>query len=217
MTCERWEAAIGAVLDGEEPGIDPALVDAHVARCEHCRTFREQAHRLRRFQLDQVAPQPDLAPRVVKTAQILDGARHWSIARVVLAICAIEVIALSIPGLVGADADHSSRHLGAFSVAFGVALLVVVARPARAHAMLPVALVLAIALAVSAVVDLVNGQVPLLTEARHLPELISVVMLWLLATPTYRVRGHHRRPDAVAGLRAVPSHVSDPGGARQVG
>ena len=100
---------------------------------------------------------------------------------------AIEIIALSLPALVlGDEADtsaHGARHLGAFTVAYGVGLLVVAARPARARTMLPVAAVLAGALLITALVDLANGRIPLVGEARHLPEIASVVLVWLLAVP----------------------------------
>ena len=49
--------------------------------------------------------------------------------------------------------------------------------------MLPVAAVLAGALVITAVVDLVDGRVPLVGEAQHLPEVVSVVLVWLLAVP----------------------------------
>ena len=52
--------------------------------------------------------------------------------------------------------------------------------------MLPVAAVLAGALVITAVVDLVEGRVPLVGEAQHLPEVLSVVLIWLLAVPSPR-------------------------------
>ena len=54
--------------------------------------------------------------------------------------------------------------------------------------MLPVAAVLAGALVITAVVDLAQRRVPLVGEAAHLPEVVSVVLVWLLAVPS-------RRPD----------------------
>jgi hypothetical protein len=94
---------------------------------------------------------------------------------------------VSLPALVlGDEADtsaHGARHLGAFTVAYGVGLLVVAARPARARTMLPIAGVLAGALLITALVDLANGRIPLVGEARHLPEIASVVLVWLLAVP----------------------------------
>jgi predicted anti-sigma-YlaC factor YlaD len=190
-SCERWREAIGALLDGEEPGIEPALVDAHVAACANCRSFRAAAADLARPRFSVIAAAPaDAAPLAVAESRRRDGMWNWSIPRIVLAVCAIEVIAFSIADLLGGT------------------LLVVVARPARAHAMLPVALVLGIALAVGAVVDLVQGRVPLLGEARHIPELVSVWMLWLLSRPdrhpyTRRDGPPDDRTSSETGLRSV--------------
>ena len=106
-----------------------------------------------------------------------------------LAVVAVEIIVVSIPALLGdeqATSTHAARHLGAFAVAYGVGLLVVVARPARARTMLPVAAVLAGALVITSVVDLAQGRIPLVDEAAHLPELVSVVLLWLIAVPPRR-------------------------------
>ena len=67
---------------------------------------------------------------------------------------------------------HDSRHLGAFMIAYAVALLVVVVRPARARTVVPVGDRLAGALTITAVIDLVNGNVPILGESQHLPEIV---------------------------------------------
>ncbi len=108
----------------------------------------------------------------------------------VLGVVAAEVILFSLPALLfGHEQDasaHDARHLGAFSIAYGVGLCVVVIRPARARTMLPVAAVLGGTLLLTAAVDLLNGDVPLISEATHIPELISVGLLWLLAVPVGR-------------------------------
>ena len=62
-------------------------------------------------------------------------------------------------------------------------MLVVVVRPARARAVLPVALVLAGALVITAIIDLVDRRIPLTGGATHLPELLSVVTPGLLTRP----------------------------------
>ena len=101
----------------------------------------------------------------------------------------MEIIVVSIPPLLGderATSPHAARHLGAFAVAYGVGLLVVVARPARARTMLPVAIVVAAALVIGAVVDLAQRRIPLVEEAAHLPEVVSVGLVWLLAAPSRR-------------------------------
>lgn len=133
---------------------------------------------------------PDLSGAIARLNAAADRAAHWSILRAVLAVVAVQVIAFSLPALVlGEEQDtatHAARHLGAFGVAYGVALIVVVVRPARARSILPVAFVLAGAQLIAAIVDLAKGRIPLVGEARHLPQLISVFLIWLLAVPPTR-------------------------------
>jgi len=211
MACERWREAISAWIDGEDPGLDPALVDAHVARCDACRTFAEASARARRRTRVSVAPElPDLSRRVRKAVAVADRASRWGIARALLVVVAVQIIAFSLPALVLGNeqdtASHAARHLGAFTAAYGVGLLVVAVRPARARAMLPVAAVLAGALVITAVVDLVDGRVPLAGEALHLPEVLSVVLVWSLAVPAPR-----RPAGAVAPPQPRLHRVDDTG------
>ncbi len=119
--------------------------------------------------------------------------------RALLAVVAVEIIVVSVPPLLGdeqATSPHAARHLGAFAVAYGVGLLVVVARPARSRTMLPVAIVVAAALVIGSIVDLAQRRIPLFDEAAHLPEIVSVVLVWLLAVPS-------RRPGDGRGLGAL--------------
>jgi hypothetical protein len=145
---------------------------------------------------------PDLSRRVVKLNAIADRASAWGAVRVLLAVVALEIAVLSLPALVwGQDAEastHEARHLGAFGVAYAAALLVVVVRPARARSILPVAAVLAFALTITAVVDIAQGRVPLVGETLHLPEIVSVGLVWLLASPARR-----RGPAAAAADPAI--------------
>lgn len=190
VQCERWREAISARADGEEPGIDDRLIDAHLDRCGTCRTFATAIDgSRRRLTVTPAAPMPDLSRRVAKTNALLDRASKWSIVRVLLIVVAVEIIVLAAPALVLGEGEaraHDARHLGAFSIAYAVALLVAAVRPARARTVLPVAAVLAGALAVTAMIDMVRGKVPLTSEASHLPELISVVLVYLLALPSPR-------------------------------
>lgn len=207
MTCERWHNAISARADGEDPGIDERLLDAHLARCADCRGFAATSsappERLRLAEA-----MPDLSRRVAKLATLADRAATWSVVRAVLAVVAIEIIVVSVPPLVLGDehatSTHAARHLGAFAAAYGVGLLVVVARPARARTMLPVAAVLAGALVIGAVVDLAEGRIPLTDEAAHLPEVVSVVLVWLIAAGISRPRR------AISPARASPSPTRTP-------
>jgi predicted anti-sigma-YlaC factor YlaD len=213
VDCTRWREAISARLDGEDPGVDPALVDAHVARCAGCRAFADAASDAHRSQRVGTAPDvPDLSRRVRKAVAVADRASRSSVVRALLVVVAVQIIGFSLPALIFGDehetATHGARHLGAFTAAYGVGLLVVAIRPARARTMLPVAVVLAGALLITAVVDMANGDVPLVGEARHLPELLSVVLVWLLTVPAPRRTADSIRPSRPS-LTAVRDDDSD--------
>ena len=206
MQCERWHEAISARADGEDPGVDERLIDAHLAHCTACASFAAAIEGSRRRLVMQPAPlMPDVSRRVAKSNAVLDRAGKWSIVRALLVVVAVEILVLSVPALVlgdGTAGGHEARHLGAFSIAYAAALLVVAVRPARARTVLPVAAVPAGALFVTAVVDLATGTVPFINETLHIPELLSVLLVWLLAVPS------PRRPVRIdtaggAGLRAV--------------
>ena len=180
----------------------PLEIEAHIERCQSCRDFSDFVHQVRRSSLRRAERVPDLSEVIGKRVRIASGVARWTIARAVLAVCALEVIVFSIPDLLGAGSEsgHDARHLRAFTVAFGVLLLVVVVRPTRARMMMPIALVLAVALAIGAIIDLIEGRIPLVSEARHIPEVVSVVMLWLLGAPPGGRRLPGRRP---VGFRPI--------------
>jgi predicted anti-sigma-YlaC factor YlaD len=198
MTCERWREAISARADGEELAVDRRLLAAHVGRCPACRNFAASVSKAG-VEAPAGAPPDGLPRRIAKLTAAADRAATWSTVRALLAVVAVEIIVVSIPPLLGderATSPHAARHLGAFAVAYGVGLLVVVARPARARTMLPVAFVVAAALVIGAVVDLAQRRIPLVEEAAHLPEVVSVGLVWLLAAPS-------RRPGDWRGLGAL--------------
>jgi predicted anti-sigma-YlaC factor YlaD len=61
MDCAACREAISALLDDEDPGIDPTLVEAHLAGCAACRAFAAQAGRLHGWlRLQPAEPVPDL-------------------------------------------------------------------------------------------------------------------------------------------------------------
>lgn len=188
MSCDRWMEAVSAIADGEEPGVDRSLVEAHLRRCPSCRAFQGDVEVNRRAgRVGEAGSIPDLSRRVVKLNAIADRAARWGAVRGLLVVSALQIVALSGPALVLGDTSggspHGARHLGAFSVAYAVGLLVVAARPARARTMLPVAGVLGVALVVSAVVDVITGTTAPFGELVHFPELLSVLLVWLLSRP----------------------------------
>ena len=179
--CDQWREAISSHSDGHEGDVSRTELDDHIAQCNDCATYSEFVYRLKRRGLTEATPIADVSQQVVKTVQLKEGRGLWTTSRAVLAACAFEIIFFSVRDLF--SASHDARHLGAFSSAIGIAFLMVALRPTRARMMMPVTIILGLTLALGAVFDVVGGQVPLLTEARHIPEIISVVMIWMLAKP----------------------------------
>ena len=198
--CAQVQEAISALADGEDPGLDPSLVEAHVATCPSCRSQQEFIHGLRRSGLQEAETHDDLAPAVVRSARMLDGMWTWTFPRGVLAICAAVITISSIGDLLGGSGidGHDARHLGAFSLAYGIALGVVVVRPARARTVLPISLVVTAALVITAVIDVTDGAVSVSRELSHLPEIISLVAVWTLTR-----MGLRRAPDDSGPIRSV--------------
>ena len=126
----------------------------------------------------------DLSRSVIARVAAEDRASHPLWLRLSLLLTAVGIIAVGAPKLLWADShmtDHAARHLGAFTVAYGVGLLVLVVRPARARAFLPVAAVVAGGLLITATVDVARGGTPILGELKHVLEFASVGIVWLLA------------------------------------
>lgn len=188
MSCEQWSEAISALADGEDPGVNPDALSAHIAGCPDCQAMQTELERLRpKPQLAPATTMPDLSPRVVRLNAMADRASRWWLVRVALGLVATYLLVDSSWRLLVADGEvesvHAARHLGAFTLAYAVCLLVVVVRPARARTVLPVATTLAGALLLAAAVDVIDGRAGLLTETLHLPEILSLGLVWLLAMP----------------------------------
>lgn len=184
MDCTRWTEAISAVADGEDPGIDPLLVDAHASGCDRCGPFRASLDRsVGTMRLATAPTLPDLGTSVATRAAVADRASRPAWLRWLLVLVALQIIALSAPALLfgneSGSSPHGARHLGAFTTAYAVGLLVVAFRPARVRTMLPVAQVLVGALVISTIVDVADGRIEVTNELAHLPEAISLVALWL--------------------------------------
>lgn len=184
-TCDRWLEAISALADGEDPGLPEELVRSHIADCPACAACAAELG-LR----SSAKPSASLADAVVSSNAAVDRSPETVLLRALLAFLGFAIVAWALPGLLGAGhaglPEHDARHLGAFEMAFGVALLVAAWRPARARTVLPVALVLTLAIVLSTAIDVADGTIALASEAQHLPELLSLPIVWLLATPVER-------------------------------
>ena len=195
MECTHFREAISARLDGEEAGMPAAALDAHLAGCRACRAWSEELtglHRLVRVRsADHV---PDLTAEIVDAFVPAPGRRSaWRLvhgevvsnARWALFAVALTQLVLAGPALLlGEDSGatvHVARELGAFDVALAVGLLVAAWQPLRAWGLLPVAAALALVMAGTAVLDLVDGSTDTAGEAHHLLDVAGVLLLWLVA------------------------------------
>ena len=189
MLCDECRAALSARLDGEDGGSPPAAVEAHLTGCVACRVFEAEAARIHRaMRVSPAQPVPDLtAPilRAIGDASPAPVDERVRLLRICLALVALVQLALAIPALVlGDDAGlptHVARHLGSFTVALAVGLLVVAFRPERAAGLLPVVGALVVCLVGTSVLDVVQGRAAAGGEMGHAPELVGLVAVWLLA------------------------------------
>lgn len=196
MNCEACRVAISALLDNEDPGIDPTLVRAHLAACAACRADTTQASRLQRWlRLRPAEPVPDLTPAILaRIGPTQPGPRQGAQreVRIALVVLAGLVAVLPLPApLLGDEAGaplHLARELGAFQVALAVGLLLVAWQPRRRAQLLPVLAVLSVCPAVIAALDVAAGRAAASAEGHHLVQLAGLGLVWLLAHPPGRTR-----------------------------
>lgn len=184
MDCEGARIAISALLDAEESGVQRDALEQHLAGCAGCQLWREEAHEVtRRFRL-----LPAAVPR--PGSELLDAAaaatRRWSWpeaatrTRLALALVALGQIVLTIPALIfGSDHNapiHVAHEMGSFDLALAVGFLAAAWRPSRARGMSTIVGVAALALVLTAVIDLAVGRTSPGDEAPHL----LAVAGWLL-------------------------------------
>jgi predicted anti-sigma-YlaC factor YlaD len=189
MDCDACREAISALLDNEDPGIDPALVETHLDGCAACRAHVAQASRLQGWLRRRPAePVPDLTPAILaRIGPTGPGSRQGAEreVRIALAVLAGLVVVLPVPApLLGDDAGaplHVARELGAFQVALAVGLLLVAWQPQRRAQLLPVVAVLSVCPAVIAALDVAAGRTAASAEGHHLLQLAGLGLVWLLA------------------------------------
>lgn len=200
MECDHIREALSARLDGEDLGLDGAVVDHHLAGCPGCARWADDVAGLHRVsRVREAEPVPDLTARIVDAALPLTtrpgrrGAAPVSAARWALFVVALTQVVLAGPALLlGVDGNvavHAARELGAFDVALAVGLLVAAWQPERAWGLLPVVAALGLVMGGTAIVDTVRGSTSSLAEAHHVLELAGVALVWAVA----REAGHGPR------------------------
>src|SRR5437764_39300 len=106
--------------------------------------------------------------------------------RVGVAAAATGQRVLAVPMLVGTFlaselGPHTSREMASSDVAVAIGFLFVAYRPGRARALVPVAIVLAILLGLTSVVDIVRGVAGPAHEIGHLVAVVQAGLLWVLS------------------------------------
>ncbi|MFE9691435.1 zf-HC2 domain-containing protein [Micromonospora sp. NPDC005806] len=213
MTCDDVRVALSARLDGEDPQAPAAVLDAHTASCPGCRSWLASAERVTRLTRVRAVDVPDLTAPVLAAvaadrAAARDGAAatvraRRQVLRVAVAVAAVAQLAVALPILLaglGVEADpHTSREMASFDAALAVGFALAAWRPERARAFLPVALVLAVCLAATSVVDVAASTTAVVHELGHLAAVVQAGLLWALG----RVSGEPERrlPAAFAAGR----------------
>ena len=187
--------AISARLDREDPGLDEAVVDAHLVGCTECRAFAHDAEGLHRSLRLSPAPSiPDLTPDILAAIGVetrdADASDTNRALRWILVAIAIAQIAVAIPALVfGSDAGlpvHAARHIGSFDVALGVGFLYAAWKPSRIPGLLPVVAALVVCLVGSSLLDVAAGNTAAWGEVQHVFDFAGLAVVWLLSRPEPR-------------------------------
>lgn len=81
MGCDQIREAHSAQLDGEDPGLAGAAVDAHLQGCRGCRAWIDGLTSVQRLARLRVAgPIPDLTARILATGRGRQSHFEWSVA-----------------------------------------------------------------------------------------------------------------------------------------
>jgi predicted anti-sigma-YlaC factor YlaD len=221
VMCDDVRFALSARLDGEEPGQPAGEIEAHLATCLSCASWQREAARLTQVVRAQPARVPDLTDSIMAAAAAdaderarstrtghsaagRGGARdpeayaRRQVLRVAVAAAAVIQLALALPALVdpaGAAAGiHATREMASFDLAVAVGFLLAAYRPARARAYMPVAMVLALCLAVTSGVDVARGVAAASHEIGHLVAVVQAALLFGLGRADRAGRPGTRAP-----------------------
>ncbi|MFE9202095.1 zf-HC2 domain-containing protein [Micromonospora sp. NPDC007230] len=208
MTCDEVRLALSARLDGEDPQAPVAALEAHTGSCPGCRSWLAHAERVTRLTRLQPVDVPDLTAPVlaavaadraaVRAGAAAAGRARRQVLRVAVAVAAAAQFAIALPILLaglGVDADpHTSREMASFDAALAVGFALAAWRPERARAFLPVALVLAVCLAGTSLVDIAASTTAAVHELGHLAAVVQAGLLWALG----RVSDEPERPRPAA-------------------
>jgi predicted anti-sigma-YlaC factor YlaD len=209
MDCNAYREAISARIDGEDHGLEPRALDAHLATCGGCRSWADTAVVVTRAARVAVADAvPDLTEPILAAAQARQGRARvpgragmrpagWAsapsptaVARLGLLMVAAAQTTLAVPALLGNDPGasiHIAHEQGSWALALAVGFLLVALRPRRAVALLPVVAALVAGLAATMAIDIAAGRTQAAAEAPHGLAFLGLGLLWLLSRQVHGV------------------------------
>jgi predicted anti-sigma-YlaC factor YlaD len=231
MRCEMAREALSARLDGEPQQVPAQRVDAHLGSCRDCRSWLiGVAVQTRRLASVDVRPGPDLVERIMATAGVaqVPPYRRWLAELVrdyrrcgLLVVGAIQV-AVALTQIAGVDfglvATHAhgaatGAHLlhesTAWFLALGAAMIVAAVWTAAAVGVSAITGAFAVVLAGYVAVDAYNGQVTAARIASHLPVLLGLVFVLLVARERLGAPNRHTVDEEVRDLVLTPDMPRD--------
>jgi predicted anti-sigma-YlaC factor YlaD len=217
MDCDRVREAISAQIDGEEPGLPPDVLAAHLAGCAACTRWQGRAHAVtRRVRLGGSFLDHDLTAGVLAAAPAAAPARlrlRWAQRGGLIAL-ALAQLAIAAPMLfLGHDHDagvHAAHELGSFNLALAIAFAVGAIRPALSAGLAWPSGIAAAGLVTTAIVDLIGGQAIGADEAQHLVALAGAALLvWQSRMGDAGSAGAAARPSSVPAVTRLGGTVTD--------
>jgi predicted anti-sigma-YlaC factor YlaD len=194
--CEDVREALSARLDGEQARPETGSIDGHLSDCPACVAWLDGVHRVAAAGLVEapdlterimaaVAADPVVAAKRARLRAVAQAHARRQVLRLAVAAAALVQLALALPTLAGTFLStelgpHTGREMASFDVAVAVGFLLAAWRPARARAFVPVALVLAVCLAITSGIDVVRGVTSFTGEFGHLVAVVQAGLLWAL-------------------------------------
>ena len=223
--CDWVREAVSARIDGEDPGLPPGVLEAHLAECAACQEWEQRAYVVtRRVRLGGRYPGHDLTARVL-AAVPSQAAWRRRVQRAGLLAVALAQLAITVPLLIlGHDhgaGTHAAHELGSFDLALAAAFAIGALRPALSAGLAWPCGIASAGLVATAIFDLIGGQTIGADEAQHLVAVAGAALLfWQVRTESRRPAQDRpataelpwREPSATAGAPRRESPPEPPGG-----
>jgi predicted anti-sigma-YlaC factor YlaD len=206
MGCETCREALSARLDGEDWGVSPSALQAHLRGCAACSGWPGRLSLLHRAaRVAPADPVPDRTTYILAAATLNRSHAAWAIVlRWVLVVVGAVEMGMAAPEILGRW--HTGGELGTWGAATAVGFLSVALRPSRAVAVLPMLACAGVVTLFISTRDIADGTAFFSQERSHLLLLAGVAVLAVLrrTQESADLRGPRPRArfDDAAGGRA---------------